>query len=178
MIFQMRYLKPNQLRNVTIIDDARSAPASPTSKDLVKMFEEKEEKDSKELEKKKKENRPATKKLKNIGKLNAKFANLNIHPGAHGPHGGTTKIRSGGKEGGEIDQKPKVEQAVITSGRRKKRKKKKILLEEKTEQNENGMYAPQLFYKEPEKPKPKPVAAKSSEAAPPEGNDSCGCVVL
>eukprot|EP00483_Globobulimina_turgida_P003486 UN03492 len=32
------YLKPNQLRNVTIIDDARSAPASPTSKDLVKMF--------------------------------------------------------------------------------------------------------------------------------------------
>jgi len=125
------YLEKNQLRFVQIIKDEnisipdKTKKERPTSaRDKIKMFEQKEEeKDAI----KSKDDKPAPKKLKKNAL--AKFGNLNINPAALKPGGSPkAKILSSDKEGGNLDQKPKVEQATITKGKRKKRKKKKLLL--------------------------------------------------
>lgn len=160
------YLEKNQLNHVTIIKDGLDIPdkkkpkSRPTSaRDKIAMFEKKEEEP-------KPKSSPKPKKLK-AGKLNAaKFAGLNINPGALKPgQSGKTKIMSGGKEGGEIDQKPKVEQATITKGKRKKRKKKALVLEDTTDVKEEKKIAPQLFYDEKAAAKSKKEREKQYKAA-------------
>jgi len=191
---QIEHKKQEEPKKKEIKKEEKVAtPSSPTQTKIA-MFEQKE----KEKPKKKKENVTTPGKMRVSG-LNRKFGGLNINPAALKP-GAANKAKKyhGKKEKGEMDQKPKVEQAVITKGKRKRRKhtKKKVILEE---EGNDAYDAPQLFYdEEAVKKREKEEAAKRKKAnkgkkggkggkagkggeesvdAPPGGGGSC-CVVL
>merc|ERR1712228_1096075 len=149
---QIVYLQENQLDFVQVIkpsaiqvsDEEATKPKkekvkSPTANKIA-MFE------NKEKPKEEKPNKPTKKK---VGKLNSKFAHMNINMNGMKPNSPKAKINKSHTEDGSIDNKPKVEQAIIKQKRRK-RKKKKVTLEEvdKKEEEKEKLIAPQMFYDE------------------------------
>merc|ERR1712130_230404 len=130
---QIVYLQKNQLNFVQVIEPSSiqlpdkkvkkskdEKVKSPTANKIA-MFEKKEN------EKEVKPNKPIKKvnKMK-VGKLNSKFAHMNINMNGMKP-GSAAKINKSHSEDGSIDNKPKVEQAIIKTKRRKRKKKTFVL---------------------------------------------------